>query len=104
MNAPVVPLMPTLPLVVEFGAVYVMASFSASAPLIEPVTTPVVEFGAPTVRFTTGAVFLPKMGTVTVLVIAAPLVSVIVTVNVSALSALVAAVSVAACRAAAEGV
>lgn len=76
----------------------------ASVAVTEPVTTPVVEFGVPTVVFGTGALLAGKIVTVTALVAVAPLESVTVTVTVSVVTAVLAPVLAAAWRLVVVGV
>ena len=80
-------------------------SLLASVAVTVPVTTPVPELGVPTVEVpATGATLDGLTGTLTVMLLAAPYLSVTVTVNVSAVAAVVAPVLAAAWRAVAVGV
>ena len=76
----------------------------ASVAVTEPVTTPVVALGVPTVDLVTGVALVGEIVTVTARVAVAPLESVTVTVTVSVLAAVVAPTLAAACRAVDVGV
>ena len=88
----------TEPLAVVAGAVKVSGSLLASVAVTEPVTTPVLALGVPTVDFVTGMALVGEIVTVTALVVDAPWESVTVTVTVSVLAAVVAPTLAAACR------
>ena len=90
----------TVPLVVAVEPLYVRVSLSASVALTEPVTTPVVWFGLPTVGVpTTGAALTGLTATLTTMLALPARSSVTVTVKVSARWDSVAVRAAAACRA-----
>ena len=78
-------------------------SRSASVAVTDPVTTPVLVLGVPTVVLVTGMALAGEIGTVTALLAVAPVLSVTVTVTVSVVVAVAAPVLAAAWRAVAVG-
>ena len=95
----------TAPLAVPAGALKLTTSLSASVTATVPLTTPLDALGLPTVAVpATGTVFVGLIVTLTGMELAAPYLSLTVTVNVSVLSPARAPVRAAAWRAAAVGV